>query len=95
MRHAGALGTWGWCPCASTQPVSLCPRKGRRPTLILRTQLSVRVHAIIGELGGVCSPLGPGIHRTLRGFGVIQASSKYSPGECKQMAHVRTSARTH
>jgi len=27
------------------------PRKGRRPTLILRTQLSVRVHAIIGESG--------------------------------------------
>uniref|UniRef100_A0A8D2NW17 Formin homology 2 domain containing 1 n=1 Tax=Zosterops lateralis melanops TaxID=1220523 RepID=A0A8D2NW17_ZOSLA len=26
-------------------------RKGRRPTLILRTQLSVRVHAIIGESG--------------------------------------------
>ncbi|XP_009863422.1 PREDICTED: FH1/FH2 domain-containing protein 1-like, partial [Apaloderma vittatum] len=24
-------------------------RKGRRPTLILRTQLSVRVHAILGE----------------------------------------------
>lgn len=91
----GALGARGRCPYASAQPMSLCPRKGRRPTLILRTQLSVRVHAIIGELGGVSSPLGPEVHRTLRGFGVIQASSKYSPGKCKQMAYLGTSARTH
>lgn len=34
------------------------PRKGRRPTLILRTQLSVRVHAIIGEPGWVAVAVG-------------------------------------
>ncbi|NWY90384.1 FHOD1 protein, partial [Loxia curvirostra] len=37
-------------------------RKGRRPTLILRTQLSVRVHAIIEKL---YNSQGPGLRRSL------------------------------
>lgn len=44
--------------------VSPGPRKGRRPTLILRTQLSVRVHAIIGEssfFSSLCPSLGGGL----------------------------------
>lgn len=63
MRHLGCLspvGTQGPPMSVSStgkeplQPLTLhFPhlRKGRRPTLILRTQLSVRVHAIIGEWG--------------------------------------------
>lgn len=46
-----ACERWGprWSRCRCSRGVSPHPRKGRRPTLILRTQLSVRVHAIIGE----------------------------------------------
>lgn len=51
--HVSTVGEgpwWSRCRCSRVvSPPNL--RKGRRPTLILRTQLSVRVHAIIGESG--------------------------------------------
>lgn len=57
---AGGCGQGGWgCsgPAAGAHAAfAPHPRKGRRPTLILRTQLSVRVHAIIGELGMLLPP---------------------------------------
>lgn len=45
-------------------------RKGRRPTLILRTQLSVRVHAIIGESGLLPPPAWSSSSTALEGGGL-------------------------
>lgn len=57
-------GPW-WSQCRFSHDISPYLRKGRRPTLILRTQLSVRVHAIIGESGLLLPPGWPGAGRSL------------------------------
>uniref|UniRef100_A0A8C3KA67 Uncharacterized protein n=1 Tax=Calidris pygmaea TaxID=425635 RepID=A0A8C3KA67_9CHAR len=67
--RTGACEHWGpwvggprWSRCRCSRVVSPHPRKGRRPTLILRTQLSVRVHAIIEKL---YNSQGPELRRSL------------------------------
>lgn len=71
----------GVVPLQHSQHIFPLLRKGRRPTLILRTQLSVRVHAIIGESGPLPPPAWSSSSTALHGGGLASAVS-FGQGFC-------------